>query len=688
MKTTSFIPFIFVLCLDAPDPYSGSSSYRSLIIYSSNSGKAQKFTLMAKNGTSLPYSEATATYDQKGVHIKTVSDMDGVAAEYSYGDSDKLFSLTGRTSTTMYISPDDELNYAVWERGKNDTNLSAKVHYYYTGKNLTKIISPGATYNFEYDAFGNRTKTKVGSTALMTNTYMADNRSLSESVYGNGDSIDYKYDKFGRNIEVIKTTASDSSEDKASWKYDGYGNISKMTDNSSGATFTTDYVYDSIGRISSFNRNDGYGADVAYDTYNRIKDIRYKTVDGSRGVSYNYRSDTNLIQTATYDGYELRYFYDDLNRLKTRSFIVTSPSGVPSGIHERFSFRTSGNRTDSRVTSHSFGTTLMWYEYDTSGNITKITDSAGNIKHKYTYDDLGRLKTEINIGEGDQSETAVNGQKIVYTYGSSGDIIKREYYDVQASLGSIFTRQTVVRTDSFGYTNSSWKNQCDSTNINGVSSALSYDAIGNPLTYRDGMQMTWQNGRQLKKLTAPNGKMLQFSYDLNGQRQAKIERNYGNVVHTTKYFYDGTKLAGEKKDDTIVWYDYDENGAPVGMRVNGLDYVFRKNLQGDITGIYNSSDELIVEYTYSDAWGAGVTVSGSAASTIGMYNSFRYRGYYYDTESGLYYLNSRYYDPVACRFINADGYVSTGQGNTGHNMYSYCGNNPVNRIDVDGRFWQ
>ena len=177
--------------------------------------------------------------------------------------------------------------------------------------------------------------------------------------------------------------------------------------------------------------------------------------------------------------------------------------------------------------------------------------------------------------------------------------------------------------------------------------------------------------------------MLQFSYDLNGQRQAKIERSYGNVVHTTKYFYDGTKLAGEKKDDTIVWYDYDENGAPVGMRVNGLDYIFRKNLQGDITGIYNSSDELIVEYTYSDAWGAGVTVSGSAASTIGMYNSFRYRGYYYDTESGLYYLNSRYYDPVACRFINADELLNE-TNMRGFNLYSYCFNNPVMYIDPDG----
>jgi len=299
-------------------------------------------------------------------------------------------------------------------------------------------------------------------------------------------------------------------------------------------------------------------------------------------------------------------------------------------------------------------------------------------------DDLGRLKTEINMEDGDQKTQFVDGQKIEYTYGNSGDIVKREYYNVQRRQNYLSEPINPVRTDSFGYTNSNWKNQCDSTNINGVSSALTYDAIGNPLNYRDGMQMTWQNGRQLKKLTAPNGKMLQFSYDLNGQRQAKIERSYGNVIHTTKYFYDGTKLAGEKKDDTIVWYDYDENGAPVGMRVNGLDYIFRKNLQGDITGIYDSYAQLIVEYTYADAWGAGVTVSGSQASTIGMYNSFRYRGYYYDTESGLYYLNSRYYDPVACRFINADGLVSTGRENAGYNMYSYCGNNPVNYTDPSG----
>ena len=119
------------------------------------------------------------------------------------------------------------------------------------------------------------------------------------------------------------------------------------------------------------------------------------------------------------------------------------------------------------------------------------------------------------------------------------------------------------------------------------------------------------------------------------------------------------------------------------MRVNGLDYIFRKNLQGDITGIYDSYAQLIVEYTYADAWGAGVTVSGSAASTIGMYNSFRYRGYYYDTESGLYYLNSRYYDPVACRFINGDSLLNPDIA-CGKNLYVYAEHNPVNKTDSTG----
>ena len=98
------------------------------------------------------------------------------------------------------------------------------------------------------------------------------------------------------------------------------------------------------------------------------------------------------------------------------------------------------------------------------------------------------------------------------------------------------------------------------------------------------------------------------------------------------------------------------------------------------------SGNVVVEYTY-DAWGKVLSVTGSQANTIGQYNPFRYRSYYYDSETGFYYLQSRYYDPVVGRFINEDRFVATSQGFSGSNMFTYCGNNPVIRKDSSGEWW-
>ena len=112
-------------------------------------------------------------------------------------------------------------------------------------------------------------------------------------------------------------------------------------------------------------------------------------------------------------------------------------------------------------------------------------------------------------------------------------------------------------------------------------------------------------------------------------------------------------------------YYYDEYGAPVAFRNKTgstyANYYYVKDLQGDIVAIANASGQKVVEYTY-DAWGKVLTTTGSLASTIGASNPYRYRGYWYDTETGLYYLQSRYYDPTTGRFINADAVVSTNQG--------------------------
>ena len=120
---------------------------------------------------------------------------------------------------------------------------------------------------------------------------------------------------------------------------------------------------------------------------------------------------------------------------------------------------------------------------------------------------------------------------------------------------------------------------------------------------------------------------------------------------------------------------------------NGTDYYFVLNLQGDVVALLNASGTKVVEYTY-DAWGNILTTTGALASTLGQQNALRYRGYVFDQETGLYYLQSRYYNPKIGRFINADAFPSTGQGLTGNNMFAYCGNNPVCRQDGFGTFWE
>ena len=149
-------------------------------------------------------------------------------------------------------------------------------------------------------------------------------------------------------------------------------------------------------------------------------------------------------------------------------------------------------------------------------------------------------------------------------------------------------------------------------------------------------------------------------------------------------------LQGQKNGSEYIAFLYDGDGAAYGMLVkNGTTetyYYYIYNLQGDVIGILDSDGNVVVSYSYN-AWGEIESVSGTLADTIGQKNPLRYRGYYYDGETGFYYLRSRYYDSEVGRFLNADGYVSTGQDILGTNMYAYCGNNPVSREDSTGHLW-
>ena len=203
-----------------------------------------------------------------------------------------------------------------------------------------------------------------------------------------------------------------------------------------------------------------------------------------------------------------------------------------------------------------------------------------------------------------------------------------------------------------------------------------YDEIGNPVKIGDS-ELTW-NGRQLTNI---NGNDLNISYAYNGDG-LRISKEVDGVK--TEYFYNGSLLAGQKTGDDVIVFMYDNNGDIFGFTYNGTEYYYVKNLQNDVTAITDSNGNIIVNYYY-DAWGNPTGTTGDFK--LAEINPIRYRSYYFDEETGFYYLNSRYYASTIGRFLNADEYSQTGQGMLDKNVFAYCENNPVNRIDLNGSCW-
>ena len=257
----------------------------------------------------------------------------------------------------------------------------------------------------------------------------------------------------------------------------------------------------------------------------------------------------------------------------------------------------------------------------------------------------------------------------MYAYDAGGNITGRKTYDyTTGELGA----QT--GGGSYSYENENWKDLL--TGYDGQ--VISYDEIGNPLSYRDGMEYTWE-GRQLKTASA-GGKDIGYAYNSDGVRTG---RTVDGVA--TSYFLDGSTVIAQKTGDDVLWFLYDSDGTRVGFTYNGAAYYYTENAQGDVTGIVDKDCNTVVEYSY-DAWGKLLGTTGSLAGTVGKINPFLYRGYYYDAETGLYYLNSRYYDPQTGRFLNADSSLNPGTGLNGMNMFVYCNNNSANMADNSGHF--
>ena len=230
----------------------------------------------------------------------------------------------------------------------------------------------------------------------------------------------------------------------------------------------------------------------------------------------------------------------------------------------------------------------------------------------YTYDALGQLVRVVDGQEGATWE---------YSYDQGGNILSKKKF-----VDGVETEST-----DFEYTNTNWRDQL--TKVNGTT--ITYDQIGNPLN--DGeWTYTWQNGRQLASMT--NGETTaSFVYNENGLR---VQKTVNGVV--TNYTLHGKNIMHMTQGENELHFFYDAQNKPAVAVYNGTPYSYVKNLQGDVVAILDANGTVVVRYVY-DAWGRPISKTGSLASTLGTVQPFRYRGYVYDEETGLYYLRSRFF---------------------------------------------
>ena len=541
----------------------------------------------------------------------------------------------------------------------------------------------GIGFYYTYNGKGNLVRIEMKSVTIADGAVTGGTLLSSEN---------YLYDGSDRLIRVVETDGDNVVLHDFSWTYDAKDNVTSLTESIGGKSFSYTYAYDDDSRPTTF----GYG---------------------------------DVTEQVTYDGHG-------------RSSGTTVKNGSSTVLGTGYAYRdvdSTYTTTQVKSVTNSYGgkTANFNYTYDANGNILSVS---GAQTVTYEYDDLGQLITET-IGTGDEQVI------IRYTYDNGGNLIKKvREYTTEApepeptpepepeptpvpepepepdptptptptptpiptptptpeptpkpsrepipinppvtptpsimSLGDSDTavnssdRVTVQEETLYTYGDAEWGDLL--TAYNGEE--ITYDGIGNPLSYR-GWTMNWQGGRQLASMTKGSD-TLSFVYNESGLRTSKT---VNGVTHS--YVWQGSKLAADITDAYALYFHYDSSGEVIGFTrtANGADteYFYVKNLQGDILKVITATGTEAATYTY-DAWGKLLTSTGDLADI----NPLRYRGYFYDTETSLYYLKSRYYNPEVGRFINPDVFATTDvDGVLSANMFAYCENNPIRNSDSSG----
>ena len=467
--------------------------------------------------------------------------------------------------------------------------------------------------------------------------------------------------------------------------HDGYGNQTAVK---AGDRTLERYSYaPNNGPLTKISYGNGDVQEILYDKEGRIKSRRWNG-QSTDAVRYEYDDYGTLEkETDLVNGRIDKDQYDMTGRLIQSTTLEknTGASGEPTvaNTHTVQSLEIgydSYNRVNRLVQSLETAKTKTGFVYGDASKAQRPGLSYGltvdgTQRQSLAYDAMARCTKEtVTLPGGQKRENC-------FTYGTLRHLTDTD----SLPEGAVSTVQT---QDLFTYHTDGWKDQLLSWN----GKSYAYDAGGNPTVLR-GMALTWGEGRRLKRIAATAGEVT-FAYDSDGKR---VKKTSGNTE--TKYYYNGSTLSGLVRTTTgntgttktTVQFVYDAEGKPFLLRLNGkTDYFYLYNGLGDVVGLVDSSNKVVVRYQYN-SWGKVTSSEDTSGVSLATLNPFCYRKYVYDPETGLYCLGSRYYDPEVGRFVNADdpGVIFAKPQELYHkNLYVYCDNNPVVRRDIQGYFWE
>ena len=645
------------------------------------------------------------TYTENRNYLASSSDSAGNTVYYNYNANTGMldsYSLTGADSNLMQYTYNavgalERVTQAVSGLSSGNT-MSAE--YTYSGDRITSMSHSGSVYTFEYNTFGNVTNIKVAGSADSENkqsivSYGYDSKQRNNKItYGNGTVISYSYNDDGNISEISYSTGQKYTytynEDKAlTASYDYSSMLASIYEDgrvSAMRLFTVEDSQPVLGEtVYSYSVNDD--GEETVTTFGRTYTKHNSTKE--------YVSSTDSVKTKgslSWNGWEVlntESESDFFGRTIGKHYTVNLGEDDHPNFGTEYTYadtETTATNKISRVKNTLNGAVKSdyGYTYDNRGNILTVSKS-GVLFQQYVYDEASQVKAEYNYAE----KTAMT-----YVYDANGNIVsKTPYTNVTSSDLSTATQGTAI---VYGYGDGNWSDKL--TSYNGQT--ISYDASGNPTSYR-GETVTW-NGRLMTSYTKDD-RRYEYSYNSDGMRTVKRVYEGNELVYTYTYIWDGDVLLGGRMEVTdadepiTIRYLYDESGELYGMDYNGNGYFgFIKNLQGDIVSIIPLDSESNVEVNMEyDAWGKPIHVQGSSLAegfmmaVLTAVTNVGYRGYFYDFETGLYYLRSRYYDPEIGRFINADdtAYLGYDASPLSMNLFAYCCNNPVNYSDALGLWY-